>query len=65
MDTLRVIQENLIKDANDQYWVFGDGWLRCVGDDDPDGGYPCASFESALPLLAGMGFGDAPEVASA
>jgi hypothetical protein len=54
-----VIQKNLVKDDNDQYWVYGGGNIRCVGDDSPDGGYECDSFEDGMRVLVEDGYMDA------
>ena len=51
-----IIQDNLVKDENDQYWVYGGGKIRCVGDDSEDGGYYCSSFEEGIKLLIEYGY---------
>lgn len=53
-----VIQENLIKDSNDQYWVYGGGQVRCVGNDDKCDGFPAGSFQDAIYHLINLGYID-------
>lgn len=53
-----IIQENLVKDDQDYYWVYGCGKIRCVGDDSEEGGYWCSSFEEGIELLVGYGYMD-------
>lgn len=46
-----VIQENLVKDSNGHYWVYGGNSIRVVGDNSEDGGYYAESFADALWVL--------------
>jgi len=48
--------KNLIKDDEGQYWVWGAGKLRCVGDDSPESGYDCGSFAESLSILVELGY---------
>ncbi len=59
---IRLIQANLIKDDNDQYWVYGGRKIRCVGDDSPDSGYYCEDFFHGINELIGFGYIDGDEV---
>lgn len=51
-----IIQENLVKEDQDCYWVYGGGKIRCVGDDSEEGGYTCSSFEDGIELLIDYGY---------
>jgi hypothetical protein len=53
-----IIQKNLIKDDQGEYWTYSDNRIRCVGDDSEDGGYECDSFEAGVRLLAEYGYID-------
>ncbi len=54
----QIIQENLVKDDCGEYWVFGGNNIRLVGDDSPEGGYPCEDFREAIITLAYFGYLD-------
>ncbi len=58
----QIIQVNLIKDDNDQYWVYSGRKIRCVGDDSPDGGYYCEDFFHGINKLIGFGYINGDEV---
>lgn len=44
----KIIQENLLKIGDDEYWVYGNRKIRLVGDDTRGGGYWCESFEDGI-----------------
>lgn len=52
----KIIQENLVRDDVGEHWVFGDGNIRCVGDNSPDGGYRCISFMHGIKELIDTGY---------
>jgi len=51
-----IIHENLVKDDNGYYWVYGGGKIRGLGDDTEGGGYYCDSFRDGVELLHEYGY---------